>query len=85
MSYLAIDKLTPLKGSPSSEKGNLAQLLKTCPDDIVPDLESKKTVFSLSVAGNIVGDQIVNPNTGTHLPVRIAKAPVGSCCANANC
>ena len=50
-------------GSPSPEKGNLPQPLKACPDDIVPDLESKKKFSYVSVAGNIVSDQITGANT----------------------
>ena len=58
-----------------SEIDSLPQPLEACSDDIVPDIGSKKTVSSVSVAGNIVGDQIVDRNTATRLPVRIAKAP----------
>ena len=41
-------------------------------------MEFKKTIYSVSVAENIVGDQIVGPNTATSLLVCIAKAPFGS-------
>ena len=45
----------------------------------VPDLEPKTTVFSVSIAENIVSDLIVDPDAATRLHVRIAKFSVGSC------